>query len=118
MENNINIEEVLEKIVFDKDNLVELKKALIIAKSGELSITDLGKKILELRSRIFEALKRFIPFHLKLTTNHNSLEQFSKKSFNTVQLERELEEKNQLLETIELRINQLIENLNPSSESD
>ncbi len=118
MENNINIEEVLEKIIFDKENLAELKKALIIAKSGELSIPELGKKILELRSRIFESLKKFIPFHLKLTTNHNSLEQFSKKSFNAAQLERELEEKNQLLETIESRINQLIENLNAFSESD
>lgn len=112
MQNKIDIEEILEKIVFDKDNLDDLKKVLMEARSGKISIKDLGKTIIKLRAHILEALKEFIPFHLKRESTSKSLAEFTQRSPNSPQLENELEEKNQLLETIGLRINKIYETLN------
>jgi hypothetical protein len=111
MQKDIDLEEILEKIVFDKDNLNKLKEALQMTKSGDLSIIDLGKKILELRSLILKALVELIPFHLKLTNTNNSIEDFTGKRPNVPRLEQELEERNELLETIGSRINNIYEKL-------
>lgn len=109
-----NIEEFLERIVFDKENLKDLKKALIKAKSGEISINDLGKEILGLRAKILLALKDFIPFQLKQENINNMLTEFNEENPTISQLEHELEERNKLLENIGNRINVIFEKLNNS----
>ncbi|UCC19886.1 MAG: hypothetical protein JSV62_01005 [Promethearchaeota archaeon] len=111
MENSIKIEEQLEKIVFDKDNLKTLKEALMMAKTGEISITNLGKKVLELRSDILNALLDFIPFHIEQANKNKSIREFTKENSDLDQLEKEIKEKNQLLEVIGKRINKIYKNL-------
>ncbi|MFX1420459.1 MAG: hypothetical protein ACFE9N_16260 [Promethearchaeota archaeon] len=111
MKNSIKVEEQLEKIVFDKENLNNLKEALVKTKTGELSITELGTKILELRSDILNTLIEFIPFHLKLTNTDKALTEFTNTISDTNQLKEALKEKDQLLEVISSRINKIYENL-------
>lgn len=117
MQNAYNLEEMLEKIVFDKDNLNNLKSALNKIRNGELSVSELGKIIVELRSRILERLIEFIPFHLKQAQTYNVLTEFTEDHSNTSQLEHELEERNQLLETVGRRINRIYEKLRNSPET-
>ena len=107
----IKIEEQLENIIFDKENLERLREALKKAKTGVLSIVDLGKKILELRSDLLSALIKFIPFHLKLTNTDKSLTEFTKEKSDYDQLKQNLKEREELLETIGSRINKIYENL-------
>jgi hypothetical protein len=114
---NLVIDKLLEKIVFDKDNLSELKNALNKTKSGELSVSELGKKILELRSHILKKLIEFIPFHIKQTYTHNALTEFSENTINKSQLEHDLEEKDRFLEKIGQRINKIYEKLSNGLET-
>ncbi|MFX0004442.1 MAG: hypothetical protein ACFE9C_04730 [Candidatus Hodarchaeota archaeon] len=111
------LEEMLEKILFDKDNLGDLRKALTKTRKGELSFSDLGKCILELRSRIMDRLLEFIPFHLKQAYTNNTLTEFAGKNSDSFQLEHELEERNSFLEKIGLKINSLYEKLKSDLEA-
>jgi len=106
-----NITEMLEKIVFDENNLGKLKIALNQLKSGELSIKELRETIIELRAEMFEALLKFIPFQLKLRSAKKDLSQYTEVHPDSSQLEQEIQEKNSLLETIGSRLNRILENL-------
>ncbi|MFW9969879.1 MAG: hypothetical protein ACFFDF_06735 [Candidatus Odinarchaeota archaeon] len=116
MEEHINIDKLLESIVFDKANLTDLKIALNKVKKGQISVNELGKTILELRVRILTTLKGLFPFHLKLANTQHSLEEFTDSSSHSPQLAQELEEKNKLLETISARIKRIFESLNSSED--
>jgi hypothetical protein len=117
MDNSLHIEEMLEKIVFDKTNLVELKDGLMKLKTGELSIDRFGKKILELRGHILQRLIEFFPFHLKQAHTTKTLSEYTENGQNTSQLKKDLEKKDHLLETIGTRIHKLYEKLSSDLES-
>ncbi|MFX0136971.1 MAG: hypothetical protein ACFFDN_25255 [Candidatus Hodarchaeota archaeon] len=111
MQKENNIEEILEKIVFDKDNLAILKTAINKVDSGEISSKELRQQIIELRTRLLNRLIKYIPFYLKLVTTKKSLGEFSKDKTNTTQLQQELQERNELLKKVGSCINKIYFNL-------
>lgn len=111
MQKENNLEEMLEKIVFDKDNLIKLKSAIDKVDSGEISLKELRQKIIELRVLLLNGLIKFIPFYLKLATTKKSLGEFSQNKTNTTQLGQELQERNELLEKVGSRLNRIYETL-------
>lgn len=112
MVNKPNINDMLEKIVFDEHNLRKLKVALNQFQDGELSIKQLGQTLIALRGEIFEALKTFIPFQLKLVGTNKSVSEFAGRASNSTQIQLELNERNTILETIGTRLNKIFEYLN------
>lgn len=111
MQKENNLEEMLEKIVFDKDNLAILKTAINKVDSGEISLKELRQQIIDLRVRLLEGLIKYIPFYLKQTTSKKSLVEFTMNNTNNNQLEQELKERNELLEKVGSRINRIYETL-------
>lgn len=111
MEKENNLEEMLEKIVFDKDNLVMLKTAINKVNTGEISLKELRQQIIELRARLLDGLIKFLPFYLKQATTKKSLGEFSQNKTNTSQIQQELHERNELLEKVGSRINRVYETL-------
>ncbi|MFX1502595.1 MAG: hypothetical protein ACFFDH_16660 [Promethearchaeota archaeon] len=111
MDHNDNLEEMLENIVFDKANLSELKDFINKISTGEASLKELGKKIIELRARIFNALLKFIPYHQRLTFTSDQGEN------NTPEIQQELLEKDELLDQIGSKINNSYEKLKNELES-
>ncbi|MFX0104429.1 MAG: hypothetical protein ACFE75_02930 [Candidatus Hodarchaeota archaeon] len=111
MQKNNNLEEMLEKIVFDKENLTILKNAISKVDTGEISLKELRQQIIELRVRLLDNLLKFFPFYLKQAITEKSLRDFTQDTNNMAQLEQELEERNELLEEVGTRINRVFETL-------
>jgi hypothetical protein len=117
MQNNINLEEVLEKIIFDKDNLTMLKEVINKVGTGQLSLRELRQKIIELRAHLLDELVKFVPFYIKQTASVNSLKEFTQDEYNITKLENELREKNEFLTRIGSRINNVYEKLKNTIEN-
>jgi len=97
-----DFEQVLERIIFDEDELTELKSIVGEFAKGKVQPRQLKKEILLYRSRILEDLKEFVQFYI------NSKKQ--EKELKTVdfKLSQDLEERNELLEIVANRVNQLV----------
>ena len=100
-----DFEQVLERIIFDEDELTELKNIVGEFAKGNVQPRQLKKEILICRSRILEDLKEFVLFYI------NS--KMQEKELKTVdfRLKQELAERNELLKTVANRVNQLVSKL-------
>jgi len=96
-----DFEHVLEKIIFDEDELTELKNVVGEFAEGNVQPRQLKKEILLCRSRILEDLKEFVLFYINSKNKEIELRTMDFK------FRQELEERNELLETIANRVNQL-----------
>lgn len=108
------LDDMLEKIVFEEQNLRKLRDAINRFQSGELSIKEFREHLLLLRVEILDALKIFVPFQINLKNTKNSVSEFVEGGSNLSQLQQDLQERNELLETIATRLNIIFENLDPS----
>ena len=97
-----DFEHVLEKIIFDEDELTELKSVVGEFTKGKVQPRQLKKEILLCRSRMLEDLKEFVLFYINSKKQEKELETVD---FN---LKQELEERNELLEIVANRVNQLL----------
>jgi len=118
-----HIEQLLEKIIFNENELERLKIAIKNSTEGKTSARELKQLILQCRGRILEDITAFIFFIKKaqiknkvnLENNHNqSILSTDVES----QLREEICEKNELLETVAQRINRLVYKLNNENTSD
>ena len=100
-----DFEQVLEKIIFDEDELTELKNVVGEFVKGKVQPRQLKKEILLCRSRILEDLKEFVLFYI------NSKKQEKERETMDFKLKQELEERNKLLEIVANRVNQLVSKL-------
>ncbi len=100
-----DFEHVLEKIIFDEDELNELKIVVGEFTKGNVQPIQLKKKILLCRSRILEDLKEFVLFYINSKKQGKELETVDFK------LSKELEERNEFLEIVANRVNQLVAKL-------
>lgn len=110
MKMNDQLYEVLEKIVFNEELLDVLKNAIDGATVDKMSSKQLKLLIIEQRTKIFEDLLEFFPYHVKQYLILNSLDAFTN-SQGDPELNRELEEKNQFLEEVGIRISRIHEKL-------
>ena len=100
-----DFEHVLEKIIFDEDELNELKIVVGEFTKGNVQPIQLKKRILLCRSRILEDLKEFVLFYINSKKQGKELETVDFK------LSKELEERNEFLEIVANRVNQLVAKL-------
>jgi len=108
-----HIEELIEKIIFDENELERLKIAIKNSTEGKTSARELKQLMLQCRGRILEDIAAFIFFIKKaqiknkvnLENNHN---QPILSTDVESQLREEISEKNELLEIVAQRINRLV----------
>ena len=96
-----DFEQVLEKIIFDEVELTELKNIVGEFAKGKVQPRQLKKEILLCRSRILKDLKEFVLFYINSKNKEKDLKTVDFK------LRQELEKRNEFLETIANRVNQL-----------
>ena len=107
------IEQIVEKNIFDENELERLKIAIKNFSEGKTSARELKLLILRCRGRILEDITAFIFFIKKaqiknkvnLENNHN---QPILSTDVESQLREEISEKSELLETVAQRINRLV----------
>ncbi len=102
--------EMLEKIVFNETQLLTLKKGIEKVADGYLTPKSLRKQIIELRAKLIEELIEFFPFYLKQSTTKNKLTSFTDLD-DTSLISEELEEKNNLLEEVGYKVNNIYKKL-------
>jgi hypothetical protein len=100
--------EMLEKLVFDENQLLILKEKIEQVANGTISSKLLRKQIIDFRMSIMERLFEFFPFYVKQSSTQKQLTNFIDSSNENFE---ELEEKNKLLEEISGRINKIYKNL-------
>ena len=118
-----NFGHMVEKIIFDDDELKRLKIAIKNFTEGKISAKDLKRLLLQCRGRMVEEMTDFGFFFAKkrtadLVQTIKITQQPSSPNKVELQLKKEIEEKNELLETVAKRVNQLVSskgnNENPS----
>ncbi|MFX1240842.1 MAG: hypothetical protein ACFFA7_06295 [Promethearchaeota archaeon] len=102
--------EMLEKIVFNEAQLTILKNGIEKVANGYLTPKDLRKQIIELRVKLIEDLIEFFPFYLKQNLIENKLLNFTDSNESSL-ISAELEERNNLLEEVGCRINNIYRKL-------
>jgi len=106
LERTNNLNEMLEKMLFNEKDLNGLKIAIENMNMGKISPKELRKYIIESRVKIIEKLLKFFPFYLKQVTIEQSLDEFAQPDI-SIELEQELQEKNKFLEEVGFRINRI-----------
>lgn len=102
------LNDVLEKLLFDKSQLTILKNEIEKVVEGSLTPKKLRKQIIDFRIEIMERLLEYFPFYLKYTPKQNQINNFIKTSDD---LSEELKEKDKLLKEIGIRVKKIYENL-------
>ena len=108
-----HIEQLLEKIIFNENELERLKIAIKNSTEGKTSARELKQLILQCRVRILEDIAAFIFFIKKAqikdkVNSENNRNQPILSIDVESQLREEISEKNELLETVAQRINRLV----------
>lgn len=112
-----DFEQIVEKIIFNDDELGKLKIAIKNFTEGKTSAKELKHLLLQCRGRMMEDITDFtFLFAEKRTQNLLQTEIKKKSPISTTkgefQLRKEIEEKNELLETIAKRVDKLVSKLN------
>jgi hypothetical protein len=97
-----DFEHVLERIIFDEDELTKLKNIVGELAKGNVQPIQLKKEILLCRSRMLEDLKEFVLFYINSKKQEKELETVDFK------LKQDLKERTELLEIVANRVNQLV----------
>ncbi len=119
-----NFEQMLEKIIFKDEELEELKIAIKNFTERKTSAKELKQLLLQCRSRMTEEVAFFISLFVKKKTQTSGQSQLSKENLPSpteveLQLRNEIKEKNDLLETVAIRVNNLVSKLsNDNSEEE
>ncbi|MFX0142417.1 MAG: hypothetical protein ACFFDN_52740 [Candidatus Hodarchaeota archaeon] len=112
-----NLYNILEKILFNEESLNKLKTAINDLSKGQMSSKKFRTQLIENRVKILEKLLEFLPFYLRQKTNVKSLDEFVGNDSEKNQLSKELQERNELLEEIGLRVNNIFDKLKEKIDS-
>ena len=112
-----NFENIIEKIIFEYEELEELKIAIKNFSEGKTSAKELKQLLLQCRSRMTEDVTYFISLFLEnkiqtLVQTQTNVENLQPSTKIESQLRKEIKEKNKLLETVAIRVNNLVSRLN------
>jgi hypothetical protein len=102
----------LEKIIFDENDFNKLKQTINDLTLGLIEPKKLKEIIINSRFRLLEELLEFFPFYLKHDNFQHSVEEYAKESVNPdSRLIEELKEKDEFLQELGNRINNIFNKL-------
>ena len=104
------LNDMIEKVLFNKAQLNELKDFINQVDSGQVSPKDVRMLILTQKEKNLEKLVELISFSLKQGKINNSHKSFSEDPPNRDILD-ELQEKNSFLEKVGIKVNNLVNEL-------
>ena len=104
------LSDLLEKIIFNENDLIEFQTIITNVSSGINSPRSLKEKIISSRVRILDELKDLFPFYMNQTNKKQGIEEFVENNQNSDLIE-ELKEKNEFLSDIGNKINNIYEKL-------
>jgi len=117
-----NFEQIVEKIIFNEDELEELKTAIRNLTEKKTNAQELKLLLLKCRGRMVEEITEFAHFFTEKKTKdllqavRNEPNSSSPTKVES-QLREEIQEKNELLETVAKRVNLLVSKLNNENSS-
>ena len=96
--------EMVEKIIFDEQELEELKTLITTVSVQKIPARQLKEWIIEKRGRMIIRILQLFPIYNKSLTNHKEIDKFGN---GNSELTKELEEKNSFLEQIGTKLQEL-----------
>ncbi|NVM16983.1 MAG: hypothetical protein HWN80_04655 [Candidatus Lokiarchaeota archaeon] len=111
---NEDFEQVVEKIVFDEEELNELKITIRNFTEGKIQAKQLKQKLLQSRGRMVKDISNFLSFCIERIRDSNQTpdrQEFSNSSQAGLvhdQLQQDIAEKNELLEVIAKKIDSYV----------
>jgi len=109
-----DFEQVIEKVVFDESELDEIKIAIKNFSKGTITPKQLKQKILLCRARIVRDVSNFLSFCIERVQNnsrthgHQEIIDSNQTEFIVNKLQKELTDRNELLEIVAEKINELV----------
>ena len=116
MEKNTVLDDSIEKILLDEVSLVAIKKTIDKVSKGLMTPREFRKMYIENRRIEIKKLNRLFQFYNKQTIKLQSIQDFTQKT-NNPQLEKELQERNQLFEQVGIHVKTIYENLMNAQET-
>lgn len=112
-----DFEQIVERIIFNENELETLKVAIKNFTEGKISPKDLKQLLLQCRGRMMEDISHFTFYFAEKRIQNLLQTEINKEQLNTPtkivsQLREEIKEKNELLESVANRVNQLVSKLN------
>ena len=109
-----NFAQIVEKIVFDENELEKLKIAIKNFTQGKTGAKELKQLLLECRGRMVKDVTDYIFFIAKKLTTEKDKEQapIPSPSKKESELREEIKQKNEFLELVAKRVNNLVSKIN------
>ena len=112
---NKDFEQVVEKIVFDEEELEELKNVIKKFAKGTIQTKELKQKLLQSRGRIVRDISNFLNFCVDRIRN----DQFSddqkiledQSSHINTKLQQDIDDREELLKVVADKVNQIVSNI-------
>ena len=111
---NEDFEQVIEKIVFDDEELEDLRIAIRTFTEGKIQAKQLKQKLLLCRSRIVKDISNFLNFCIDRVRDssqfpvNKKIIDSNKYDLTNDQLQQEIAEKNEFLEVVAEKVNALV----------
>ncbi len=109
-DNNI-LSDFLEKIILNEKDFNKLKAAINDLSLGKINSKDLKETIVKSRLRILEEVSRYLTFYTESTSTKISMDNSVPVPKGDPALIKELEEKNELLEQVAGRVDNIFKQL-------
>lgn len=112
-----NYEQVVEKIVFDEEELEELKIIIRNFTEGKIEAKQLKQKLLLCRGRMVKDISNFLSFCIDrikrevVATEDEKPAKMDLSNQSDMQLQKDLFEKNELLKVVANKVSNIVENL-------
>lgn len=107
--NEENLKRMMENVLFNKQNLEELKEIINKLHIGAISARDLKEHILLFREEALNELLQMFKFYAKQITTKEQLSEFTSKKKS--QETEELQQKNELLTIVASKVDSIYEKL-------
>jgi len=110
-----DFEQVVEKIVFDEEELDELKIIIRKFTEGKIHAKQLKQKLLQSRGRMVKDISNFLSFCVDRIKSDDQTAEVPKITINnqsnqtSIQLQQDLIERNELLTVIAKKVNHIVE---------
>ncbi len=112
-----DFEQVVEKIVFDEEELEQLKIAIKKISEGKMQAKQLKQKLLQSRGRIVNDISQFLSFCIERIKNEDLIfkdenpPKNNQLNQNNMQLQQEISEKNEILKVVANRVSNIVDSL-------
>jgi len=112
-----DFEQVVEKIVFDEEELEQLKIAIKKFSEGKMQAKQLKQKLLQSRGRIVNDISQFLSFCIERIKNEDLIfkdenpPKNNQLNQNNMQLQQEISEKNEILKVVANRVSNIVDSL-------